>query len=885
MPSDQWQQAKQALSEAMSLEGQPRAEFLQQLELDSPELAAEVQSLLAAAEAAEEEEFLAKTVNSLEMEETIDYQNQVTDSTYATIAPSGQSSDSSSPDGIANLIGEDYEIKHQIGKGGMGVVYKAYQHSLRRHVALKIIPDRMLRTPDEVARFKIEAESAAQLDHPGIVPVYEVGERCGVNYYSMALIEGESLSAYVGARGERLDQRRAAEIIEQVCYAVQYAHDRAVIHRDLKPDNILLDQDGTPRLTDFGLAKIVKEDEGLTMTGQVMGTPRYMAPEQATGNQGALSNRTDVYSLGSTLYALLAGRPPFGSETILQTIKQVAESPPPPLTQFSPHVSPDLQTICEKCLSKRPNDRYESAGEMAADLRRYLDGYPIAARPLSRWMRGYLWCRRNPIVAGLLTLTTVTLVVATIVSAFFGVQARRQLVRAEAFGREARLQLERAKANEQKLYQAIKDLFVFASENVLADEPGMQEVRKTLLESAQRYYQDLMATGQTSIDNLAQSAFLLGRVQASLGDRAAADVSFRTAAENYLKIVESDSKDTESLAALGQTYNEHARLREKAWHAQPPGASEEEDLVNLQRWQEYAQQCVVWREKAVESSPEDEELRRKLANAQMNLGYAFAEQGRVEGDREALTHAEELLQTAQTTREQLLEKDTRQGKVIRDVALGYASLADLRSTEAELEEEIVAAQELWLSSLELRTKAAKTLADLPLADVNADTEWLLATCYQVCGENRFQLGMLQDAIIDYQNMQIVMERLLLQNPRVQRYRVGVAQAMFMQSQLMLATNQDEGHVIFDECQSILVDAIAIDPRNQAVIDRLVHFSVDFATSLSEEERYDHAIESLERARQLLVNLEITGEGEDNVTAAIEQLVEEINRILNLSKSV
>jgi len=866
MSSDLWQQAKQALTEAMSLDGQARADFLQRLESQSPELAAEVQSLVAASDSAEEEDFLGMPANSSDLEETVTSDTQASSLAYDAVFPSSEKNlNIDSPVDVAALIAEDYEVQEQIGKGGMGVVYKAYQHSLRRHVALKIIPDRLLRTAAEIARFQIEAEAAASLDHPGIVPVYEVGERFGVHYYSMALIEGGSLAAHVGDKAARLEQRKAAEIIEQVCHAVQYAHDRAVIHRDLKPENILLDKKGHPRLTDFGLAKVLKEDEGLTMTGQVMGTPRYMAPEQATGNQSELSNRTDVYSLGSTLYALLAGRPPFGAETLLQTIKQVAESPPPPLTQFAPNVAPDLQTICEKCLSKRPSDRYESAKKMADDLQCYLDGYPIAARPLGRWTRGYLWCRRNPAVATLLTVTATTLLVATIVSTFFGIQARQQLARAEQ--------------NAQKLNQAIEELFVFASENVLADEPGMQLVRKTLLESAQRYYQDLLETGQTSIDKLAQSAFLLGRVQASLGDRQSAANSFETAAANYQELVQANENDSDLLAALAQTFNEHARLGEKSWYARQSGGPREEAMAGLKQWQEHAKQCVFWRNKAVRYASDDQELHRLLANAQMNLGLAITEQAGADHDLNSLSEANHLLQEAQAMRNTLLEKEPDNGRVLRDVALGFAALADMRAVEAELTKENESVNGLWEESLSLRTRAADTLANLPPSAVDADTDWLLATCHQVCAESRFQLGLYEEAITDYQKMLAVMQRLLLQNPRVQRYRTGLAQAQYMLSQLLLATKQGEqGYAFFDACQQTLVEAIAIDPRNQAVIDQLVDFSTSFAGALAEQGLLEQAIQRLDRAKQLLSQVQVRGAGKAAVETAIRQLLKEMESL-------
>ena len=308
----------------------------------------------------------------------------------------------------------------------MGVVYRAYQHSLRRHVAIKIIPNRLLKTPEQKARFYLEAEAAAGLEHPGIVSVQDVGERNGVHYYVMALVEGGSLAGYVGG-DKRLPLERTAEIIEQTCYAVQHAHDRAVIHRDIKPANILLNNEGLPRLTDFGLAKIDGGEE-LTMTGQVMGTPSYMSPEQAEGKNHKLTNRTDVYSLGATLYALIAGVPPFAADTLLDTLRQVQTQKPLPLGSEVPL---DLQVICLKCLEKSPAERYESAADLAADLHSYRNGYPISARPASAAKRAIAWTRRNPLVAALLGVVALTLIGATVVSGTYAFQAQRALEQAE----------------------------------------------------------------------------------------------------------------------------------------------------------------------------------------------------------------------------------------------------------------------------------------------------------------------------------------------------------------------------------------------------------------------------------------------------------------------
>ncbi len=253
----------------------------------------------------------------------------------------------------------DYEIIRELARGGMGVVFQARQVSLNRPVALKMILAGQLADDTEVKRFYTEAEAAANLDHPGIVPIFEVGQHEGQHYFSMGFVEGQSLSQRL-AEGP-LPAREAAELIRRVSEAIEYAHQRGVIHRDLKPANILLDQNGNPRVTDFGLAKRVQSDSGLTGSGQIMGTPSYMPPEQAGGKWGDVGPHADVYALGATLYALITGRPPFQAATAMDTVIQVISDEPVPPRRLNASVPLDLETICLKCLEKEQGKRYVSA--------------------------------------------------------------------------------------------------------------------------------------------------------------------------------------------------------------------------------------------------------------------------------------------------------------------------------------------------------------------------------------------------------------------------------------------------------------------------------------------------------------------------------------------
>lgn len=272
----------------------------------------------------------------------------------------------------------DYALLKELGRGGMGVVFKARQISLDRMVAVKMILPGPKANADDLARFRLEAEANAQLRHPNIVTVHEVGEIHGQPYYSMDYVEGSSLSQRL-AQGP-LPGRQAARYVMTVARALHYAHSHGIVHRDMKPSNILLDTCDEPHITDFGLAKRIGVDSGHTRTGAVMGTPSYMAPEQAAGKTKELGPPCDIYGLGAVLYELITGRPPFRSDTPIDTIMHVLEREPAPPRLLNPKVDRDLETICLKCLEKDPKQRYAGADALAADLNHYLNGESISAR-------------------------------------------------------------------------------------------------------------------------------------------------------------------------------------------------------------------------------------------------------------------------------------------------------------------------------------------------------------------------------------------------------------------------------------------------------------------------------------------------------------------------
>src|SRR5436305_12323602 len=298
---------------------------------------------------------------------------------------------------------DDYELLKEIGRGGQGVVYRARQKSLNRTVALKVIGVGHWATEAHLRRFRLEAEAAASLNHPLIVPIHEIRERNGCCYFSMNLVEGGQLDEAV--KRQVISIRRAVELIAKLARTVHYAHENGILHRDIKPGNVLLDKEGEPHLTDFGLARLVESEGTVTRTTDVLGTPSYMAPEQAIGNNAELTAAADIYGLGAVFYQLLTGTPPFVGRSTYETVRLVLETDPKQPRLMNTKVDRDLSTICLKCLEKDPQRRYASALALAQDLERWLRHEPIQARRSGFVARGTKWLRRNPTTAFSIVLT------------------------------------------------------------------------------------------------------------------------------------------------------------------------------------------------------------------------------------------------------------------------------------------------------------------------------------------------------------------------------------------------------------------------------------------------------------------------------------------------
>jgi hypothetical protein len=435
-----------------------------------------------------------------------------------------------------------YEILAELGRGGMGVVYQARHIRLNRLVALKMVLHGSHASPADLVRFLAEAEAVAQLQHPHIVQIYETGQQAGLPFFSLEYVQGGTLAQRLQAGP--LPPREAARLAETLARAVHHAHQHGVVHRDLKPSNVLLAEDGTPKITDFGLAKRVTQGSGLTATGAILGTPSYMAPEQAGGKKD-VTLLCDVYALGALLYEMVTGRPPFQAPTPMVTIMQVLTDEPVPPSRLQPGLPRDLETICLKCLQKEPHKRYASAAALADDLARYREDRPIVARPVSRPERAWRWCRRNPVVAGLIALGMVGVVVAGLLLNQERSQTLENLERAEGAERDLTSQLGlTAKAEQERTEQLWKSYRDQAEARRFSRQAGQRFESLKALKEAARIARSL-GLGADVIEDLRRKA---------IGSLALADVRL----EKPLPGWTADS----SAVAIDDTFERYA-LRDK----------------------------------------------------------------------------------------------------------------------------------------------------------------------------------------------------------------------------------------------------------------------------------------------------------------------------------
>jgi tetratricopeptide (TPR) repeat protein len=516
----------------------------------------------------------------------------------------------------------DYELIEIIGSGGMGVVFRARQKGLDREVAVKMIRGGDRADEDDLRRFRLEAGASAQLDHPHIVPIYEVGEHQGYCYYVMKLIEGGSLDKRLHEYANA--PRAAAHLVATVARAVHHAHQRGVLHRDLKPSNILIDDDGGGHVADFGLAKRLGAGGDATQTGLIIGTPSYMAPEQASGKKDAVTTATDVYGLGALLYSLLTGRPPFRGDSILETIEQVRLREPDPPTGISGRLDRDLQTICLTCLRKEPHRRYASAAALADDLDRWGAGEPIAARPTSPGERAWRWARREPLSAGLAAALVIMsalgvagLVVSNVIISRERDEARTQRRIALDESRHAEMERQRAEDRSRQARRAVDEMYTEVAEKWLYEQPKLSQVQHNFLQKALVFYE------QFSKEEGADPAVQLERAKA-LSRLAWLQLRLGRPHEAEASLY----KPVEILTALSDRFADRPVYLEELGHVYATLASR---FSEQKRWTE----ANPAREKALEAYsklvnrfPGEARHRTELATNQAQLGLQYQLSGR-----------------------------------------------------------------------------------------------------------------------------------------------------------------------------------------------------------------------------------------------------------------
>jgi len=418
----------------------------------------------------------------------------------------------------------NYELLEEIGRGGMGVVYRARQVNLDREVAVKLMLQGVLASVADVDRFQTEARHAAALKHPQIIAIHEVGEWEGQQYYSMDLVVGQSLDQ--ATRLGPLGARRAATLLVEIAGAVQHAHEHGILHRDLKPSNVIVDAAGHAHVTDFGLARNLQAGSTVTADGHALGTPGFMAPEQAAGHGRAVGVASDVYALGALLYQLVTGRPPFTGENIAEVLRQVAESEPVMPRLLNPEVPRDLETISLKCLAKDPGARYLTAAALGDDLDRFLQGKPIQARPISSVARVWRWARRKPTVASLAAAVVTLLIVVAIGSTLIAARLER------ARRQEAALREE----SEMRLHQGEKLIEFMLGDLVNRLEPlGQLDVLDSTVTEVKKFYSEVEPKGTTPAGERIRAKAMreMGNIRFSQGHFAEAYVNYNQSLAAY----------------------------------------------------------------------------------------------------------------------------------------------------------------------------------------------------------------------------------------------------------------------------------------------------------------------------------------------------------------
>lgn len=519
---------------------------------------------------------------------------------------------------------DEYKIIGEIARGGMGIVYKAWDDSLKCHLALKTIRAGEFADEHHVERFRREAEATAKLRHPHIVQIHRVGQSEGLHYFTMDFVSGPTLSQMI--RERPLTEDRIVRLTLEICDAIAYAHRQGILHRDLKPSNVLTDEDGRALVTDFGLAKRLEDDSDLSHTGQALGTPSYMPPEQAIGRRDDVGVRSDVYSIGALLFHLLTGSPPFVGESFHAVIDQVLNEEVRPPRKLNPEISRDLDTICIKCMQKDPDQRYDSVLELMADLERHSNGFPIHARPISSLQRAWSWCLRNPAIAAMVFVTALTLTGAIANSLYSGRQVKTNLA---ARRESARQRLEAEMKSIALTAQSSQDTLMASRAGLDADKLSAALDEYEQAESAwTRFTTDGSVSNQRHFE-IALSSYRTAKASRLIGDLPRCEAAFKDAINRLSTLVELAPTEPEFAVQLGEawdylgeSYRDHDRPQ-KAHHA-------------------YSESLRLLRQ-THKDFPEEVNARIELARAENNSGLLIEDEGKHAEATEHYLRSKELL--------------------------------------------------------------------------------------------------------------------------------------------------------------------------------------------------------------------------------------------------
>jgi eukaryotic-like serine/threonine-protein kinase len=767
-----------------------------------------------------------------------------------------------------------YDILGELGRGGMGVVYKARQLGLKRLVAIKMILSGDYAAAGDLARFRLEAEAVAKLQHPGIVQVYAIDEVDGKPYFCLEFVNGGSLQKKLS--GNPQPPRQAAQLVEKLAEAMAYAHHHHIVHRDLKPANVLLTETGDPKVADFGLAKRLDEQqESQTQSGSILGTPSYMAPEQAHGRTRDVGTAGDIYSLGAILYEALVGRPPFKGETVLDTLEMVRSQEPVAPSRLQPKIPRDLETICLKCLQKDPNHRYHSADALAEDLRRFQAREPILARPTPAWERAWKWARRRPLAAALIAVSALFALSLAAGGVAFGKYEQAQLAeKGRLMDNETRAR-EHADQNFKSARDAVDEMLTSVGQQRLAYEPRMEKVRRDLLTKALHFQERFLKEKSDDPevrDEVGRAQARVGDIQEMLGDHEEAEQSYG-AARTFLAELNAEFPSNvhycQDLATcmnnLGQLLKNAGRtpeaeqalrealdLRQKLANEQ--GDEEDQrELANIDdnlgglllvegRYAEaetLLRQSLGLLEEMAKTSSEPT-YQQNLARGHNNLGLLLAAVGRLEDAEHAFREALAILQGLAKTHPDAPEYR-------QELAVSYNHLGNLwRDTKP------AKAEEFYQQSLDLRDRL---VADFPTTPVYRQEQ---AASYHSLGFVRQAAGRLEEAEKAYRQALKIEEKLVADFPFVPDFSFELAGTYNNLGILLQSAHHlPEAEKIYGKALTLLEKLSDDHPESPAYKQELANAQQNLGVLYQTTNRTEQAEKALKAAvelrRQLVEN--------------------------------